>query len=98
MPSAPMPCSDITKLAHFVDRNRAIKRSGKSRLFHFPNFPMDLGRKDAFSIEKEILLDSRLKKVIGLLESECDRKRTQKEEVKERERTQKEEAKERERT
>ena len=51
---------------------------------------MDLLRKDVISIEKENLLVSRRKEVIGFLESECDRKRMQKEEIEEREKIQKE--------
>ena len=59
-PSTPMKYSDLTKISHVVDKRCYVKRKGSDFMFNVPNYPMDLIRKDASKLRKNVNSEKRL--------------------------------------
>ena len=62
--------SDIKQIAHVVDKSYSIKRNGEEAHFNTSNYPMNLVRKDAAGIKKELKLDERRLKLVDVLDQQ----------------------------
>lgn len=51
--------SQISKIAHVVERKHSVKHNGLEYFFNAPNYPIDLIRKDASSMGREAELCAR---------------------------------------
>ena len=65
-----MPYSEVSKIAHLVEKNRFIKINGNYCYFNFLNYLISLIREDASSVGKQMFINDHREQVRSLVAQE----------------------------